>query len=88
MHNCVVECFAILSRPAEQQMDMVAHQNKRIDHNSRELEKNERYRIHSINIILLVPEQQFLLQLLGIDLKARFHVFCFKVRSTFTFYKE
>ena len=77
---------AILLGSTEQQVKVVAHEDKGIDKYGRKLQKNQCYCIDSINVIFLIPEQQLFLQLFGIDLKARFHVFCFKVRSTFTFY--
>ena len=75
MHDCVIVGLALLFGPAQQEMDMVAHQREGIDHHAWELEQDQGQGVDSIDIILLIPEQQFLLQLLGIDLKTRPHVF-------------
>jgi hypothetical protein len=63
-------------------MDVVAHQRKGIDHHARELKQDQGQGVDPVDIILLTPEQQFLLQLLGIDLKARLHVLSFLSQGT------
>ena len=75
MHHCIVEGLALLFGPSQQKMDMVAHQRESIDHHLRKLKQDQGQCVDSIDVILLIPEQQFLLQFLGIDLKTRLHVF-------------
>jgi hypothetical protein len=63
-------------------MDMVAHQRESVDHHTRELKQDQGQCVDPIDIILLIPEQQLLLQLLGIDLKARLHGLSFLFQGT------
>ena len=77
MHHRIVVGLAVLFGSAQQEMDVVAHQRECIDHHARKLEQDQGQGVNPIDIIFLIPEQQLLLQLLGIDLKARLHVLSF-----------
>ena len=82
MYHRIIVGLTLLSGPTQQEMDMVAHQRECIDHHARELEKDQGQGVDPIDIVLLIPEQQLLLQLLGIDLKARLHVLSFLPQGT------